>query len=241
MFAAASSSSGGARNLCRWSAASSKASAYTRKEATQSVVIGYSAAYALPVHENMEQSSGIKRPSGLGVYWGRTANQSFWKGHSVTGEPTFWKLLHLTLRANQGVKLWSVCWARSRLCVGQRSHPGHPGQKLKFNDEVIDISSGEGRRQKGAPGRQRTGQRGDHGLGVTKSKVLRDCWAAGLSTGGQGRQKSLSVTWPDGSTLTGTFQLSSYNEDAGFKDAATFEATLLSASTDLAYTPERNA
>ena len=55
-----------------------KASAYTRKEATQSVVIGYSAAYALPVHENMEQKlKGIKRPSGLGVYWGPNGQPKF--------------------------------------------------------------------------------------------------------------------------------------------------------------------
>ena len=114
---------------------------------------------------------------------------------------------------------------------------GIQGKKLKFNDEVLDISSGEDAGKKVLLDASGQDSVEITVSGVTKSKVLRDCWAAGLSTGGQGRQKSLSVTWPDGSTLTGTFQLSSYNEDAGFKDAATFEATLLSASTDLAYTP----
>lgn len=36
-----------------------------------SVVVGYTAAYALFVHENMEMKlEGQPRPSGLGVYWG---------------------------------------------------------------------------------------------------------------------------------------------------------------------------
>lgn len=40
---------------------------------TVTVLVGYTAKYALFVHENMEASTlgkGIPRPSGLGVYWG---------------------------------------------------------------------------------------------------------------------------------------------------------------------------
>lgn len=48
-------------------------SAYTRKNPNNefSVQIGYAAAYALWVHENIEMKlKGKPRPSGLGVYWG---------------------------------------------------------------------------------------------------------------------------------------------------------------------------
>lgn len=68
-----------------------RASAYTRKAANigtaggavargiigglatepLAVEVGYSASYALFVHENMQQKlKGQRRPSGLGVYWG---------------------------------------------------------------------------------------------------------------------------------------------------------------------------
>jgi hypothetical protein len=52
-----------------------KASAYTRKamDATTgtAVEVGYTSAYAVFVHENMEQKlKGVPRPSGLGHYWG---------------------------------------------------------------------------------------------------------------------------------------------------------------------------
>lgn len=48
-----------------------RASAYTRKETEDSVVVGYSAVYARRVHENLEQKlKGQPRKSGIGVYWG---------------------------------------------------------------------------------------------------------------------------------------------------------------------------
>lgn len=41
------------------------------KDKDPSVVVGYTAAYALYVHENEEaKNEGKPRPSGLGVYWG---------------------------------------------------------------------------------------------------------------------------------------------------------------------------
>ncbi len=48
-------------------------SGYTRKHPSKpnSVQVGFSAAYALHVHENLEQTlKGKPRKSGLGVYWG---------------------------------------------------------------------------------------------------------------------------------------------------------------------------
>ena len=40
------------------------------KSANASVLVGYTAAYAIFVHENMEVHAGEPRRSGLGVYWG---------------------------------------------------------------------------------------------------------------------------------------------------------------------------
>lgn len=50
-----------------------RASGYVMKDPLDqnAVAIGYTANYALSVHENMEQKlKGRPRPSGLGVYWG---------------------------------------------------------------------------------------------------------------------------------------------------------------------------
>lgn len=47
-----------------------RASAYTRKSGDLSVEVGYHAAYAVYVHENLEQRlRGQPRPSKLGTYW----------------------------------------------------------------------------------------------------------------------------------------------------------------------------
>lgn len=65
-----------------------RASAYTRKaigidaEAgiynAMAVEVGYSAAYAVFVHENMGMKlSGVKRPSGLGHYWGPSGQPKY--------------------------------------------------------------------------------------------------------------------------------------------------------------------
>lgn len=57
-----------------------RASAYTRvaRDDPNSVEVGYTAEYALSVHENMEQHlKGIPRPSGLGVYWGPAGQPKF--------------------------------------------------------------------------------------------------------------------------------------------------------------------
>lgn len=57
-----------------------RASAYTRraKDAEGAVEVGYSAAYAVWVHENLEQKlKGEPRPSGLGKYWGPNGQPKF--------------------------------------------------------------------------------------------------------------------------------------------------------------------
>lgn len=57
-----------------------RASAYTRKtpENPLTVEVGYTASYAVFIHENMEQKlAGDPRPSGLGVYWGPNGGPKF--------------------------------------------------------------------------------------------------------------------------------------------------------------------
>ena len=56
-----------------------KGSAFTRKvEGRQAVQVGYTASYAVFVHEDMEQSwKGKPRASGLGVYWGPSGGPKY--------------------------------------------------------------------------------------------------------------------------------------------------------------------
>lgn len=57
-----------------------RGSAYTRKAMgnANAVEVGFTAAYALYVHENLEQTlKGQPRPSGLGVYWGPNGGPKF--------------------------------------------------------------------------------------------------------------------------------------------------------------------
>lgn len=57
-----------------------RAGAYTQKapDDPSAVEIGYQAAYAPFVHENMEMKlKGRPRPSGLGVYWGPSGGPKF--------------------------------------------------------------------------------------------------------------------------------------------------------------------
>jgi len=55
-------------------------SSFTRKAQNnrKAVEVGYSAKYAVYVHENLEQKlKGQRRPSGLGVYWGPKGEPQF--------------------------------------------------------------------------------------------------------------------------------------------------------------------
>lgn len=58
-----------------------RASAYTRRAmepGEKAVEVGFEAAYAVFVHENMEQKlKGERRPSGRGVFWGPRGRPKF--------------------------------------------------------------------------------------------------------------------------------------------------------------------
>lgn len=61
--------------------------------------------------------------------------------------------------------------------------------------------------------------------GVTKDTRIRTAWFANQRT------QTILMDYPDGLQLSGTFFLSSYKETEPYKDAATFEATLMSSGS----------
>lgn len=58
--------------------------------------------------------------------------------------------------------------------------------------------------------------------GVTKDFALKQAWF------GQNRMNTAVVTYPDGTTLTGMFVLTTYTDTGNYNDAITFEAELQS-------------
>jgi predicted secreted protein len=66
--------------------------------------------------------------------------------------------------------------------------------------------------------------------GVTKNDRLKRDWFNQIGT------QQLTLEYPDGSVLAGTFLLVDYSETEPYKDAATFSATLQSAGA-VTYTP----
>lgn len=106
-------------------------------------------------------------------------------------------------------------------------------KKVNLNDEPINITTGED------AGVQLLldSASGEDSIeisltGVTKDDVLKTDWM----TGGTARQGTLVMTYPNGATLSGTFQLSGYKEGLPYKDANTFECTMKSSGA-WSYTP----
>lgn len=66
--------------------------------------------------------------------------------------------------------------------------------------------------------------------GLVKGTRLKSAWFDNERT------QACTFEYPDGSTIAGTFYLSSYTEGEPYNDAATFEATLMS-SGPVTYTP----
>lgn len=66
--------------------------------------------------------------------------------------------------------------------------------------------------------------------GVTKSTKLKEHWF------NRTRRQILTFTYPDGSTLSGQFYMSSYSESDPYNDASTFDATFMSAA-QITFTP----
>lgn len=66
--------------------------------------------------------------------------------------------------------------------------------------------------------------------GVTKSDVLRAAWFS------RDRTADVTLTYPNGAVIEGTFFMASYNETGPYNDATTFEAELHS-NGEVTYTP----
>lgn len=66
--------------------------------------------------------------------------------------------------------------------------------------------------------------------GVIKDRRLKDDWNAGTRT------RTASLTYPDGTVVSGTFYLANYKEGTPYKDAVTFDAELQSSGA-ITYTP----
>jgi hypothetical protein len=67
-----------------------------------SVSVGYTARYAIFVHENMEMKlEGKPRPSGLGVYWGPAGSSKFLEGPAREYRPQMAGIVSKSLRSKQ--------------------------------------------------------------------------------------------------------------------------------------------
>lgn len=66
--------------------------------------------------------------------------------------------------------------------------------------------------------------------GVTKDAVLKTAWFNGS------RQAAVTITYPNGDELSGTFHLASFTDTGPYNDATTFEATLNSTGA-VVFTP----
>lgn len=67
--------------------------------------------------------------------------------------------------------------------------------------------------------------------GVTKSDALKQAWFSGART------QTVTLAYPDGGELSGTFFLASYSEGEPYNEASTFQAELQSADGAVAYVP----
>lgn len=68
--------------------------------------------------------------------------------------------------------------------------------------------------------------------GITKDAVLR----ADIAAGGTVELTDISIEYPDGATITGTFFLASYEESGAYNEAITFTGALQSSGAWV-YTP----
>ncbi len=66
--------------------------------------------------------------------------------------------------------------------------------------------------------------------GVTKDPHLKADWFAGDT------MKAVTITYPDGREMAGTFLMTNFSEKGPYKDATTFDATLMS-SGRITFTP----
>ncbi len=99
-------------------------------------------------------------------------------------------------------------------------------KNLELNGEPIDVTSDE-------DGGVRTlleNTSAQDEVGITISGLVKDTRLIEAWFNGQ-RTQPVTLEYPDGSSISGTFFLSSYSQGEPFNDASTFEATLMSSGT----------
>lgn len=102
---------------------------------------------------------------------------------------------------------------------------------LELNGEPIDITSGENDGVRTLMANTSAEDQINVSVsGVTKNDFLKEHWFDGTRT------QVLTLTYPDGATLTGTFFMSSYSEGEPYNDASTFEASFQNSGT-VTFTP----
>lgn len=109
--------------------------------------------------------------------------------------------------------------------------PGVREKDVTLNGAAIDVTSGENNGKRTLLTVSAEDQVDIKITGVTKSDALKNDWMAGTRT------RAVQMTYPNGAIMTGTFYMTVYAEKGTYKDAVTFDATLLSAQSDIAYTP----
>lgn len=116
------------------------------------------------------------------------------------------------------------------LTWGNDEIPGVREKGIKLNGSPIDVSADED-----DGWRSLLTEDGENNVeisisGVTKSPHLKADWFAGTRT------KAISVVWPDGREMAGSFHMSTYSDKGPYKDATAFETTLMSTGV-VTFTP----
>jgi len=101
---------------------------------------------------------------------------------------------------------------------------------LSLNGEPINITSGEDNGKRTLLSASAEDEVNISLSGVTKDRILMTDWFAGTRT------RTVLMTYADGSTISGSFFLSTYSDTGPYNDAVTFEAELVSTGT-ITYTP----
>lgn len=98
---------------------------------------------------------------------------------------------------------------------------------LSLSGEAIDISADEDDGVRSLLGDSSQDQLDLSLNGVTKNDTLMRAWMEGKADTTK-KIGAVTLTWPDGRSISGDFRLNSYTETGTYNDAVTFEATLQS-------------